>query len=82
MAGGQEERKAKGENRRRKIKREGGRIGLKFSDNEMSPVIVPAVINGVPLYGGSPCPWESKRRVEGRRREEGRAEEGGDTEMD
>lgn len=26
----------------------GGRIGLKFSDNEMSPVIVPAVINGVP----------------------------------
>lgn len=39
----------------------GGRIGLKFSDNEMSPVIVPAVINGVPLYGGSPCPWESKR---------------------
>lgn len=39
----------------------GGRIGLKFSDNEMSPVIVPAVINGVPLYSGSPCPWESKR---------------------
>lgn len=39
----------------------GGRIGLKFSDNETSPVIVPAVINGVPLYSGSPCPWESKR---------------------
>lgn len=39
----------------------GGRIGLKFSDNEMSPVIVPAVINGVPSYSGSPCPWESKR---------------------
>lgn len=39
----------------------GGRIGWKFSDNEMSPVIVPAVINGVPLYGESPCPWESKK---------------------
>lgn len=39
----------------------GGRIGLKISDNEMSPVIVPGVINGVPLYSGSPCPWESKR---------------------
>lgn len=38
----------------------GGRIGLKISDNEMSPVIVPGVINGVPLYSGSPCPWESK----------------------
>lgn len=41
--------------------RDGGRIGLKFSDNEMSPVIVPVVINGVPLYSGSPCPWDSKR---------------------
>lgn len=38
-----------------------GKNGLKFSDNEMSPVIVPAVINGVPLYGRSPCPWESER---------------------
>lgn len=38
--------------------RQGGRIGLKFSDNETSPVIVPAVINGVPSYSGSPCPWE------------------------
>lgn len=44
-----------------KEKEMGGRIGLKISDNEMSPVIVPAVINGVPLYDGSPCPWESKR---------------------
>lgn len=26
----------------------GGGAGLKFSDNETSPVIVPAVINGVP----------------------------------
>lgn len=34
--------------------------GLKFSDNETSPVIVPAVINGVPSRGGSPCPWESE----------------------
>lgn len=34
----------------------GGCLGSKFSDNEMSPVIVPAVINGVPLYAGSPCP--------------------------
>lgn len=36
----------------------GGRIGLKFSDNETSPVIVPAVINGAPSYSRSPCPWE------------------------
>ena len=57
------EDRGKGESGRRKMKRErwGGRIGLKFSDNETSPVIVPAVINGVPLYSGSPCPWESKR---------------------
>lgn len=67
--------KTEGESRRCKIKREKGRererweerIGLKFSDNEMSPVIVPAVINDVPLYSGSPCPWESKRRREGKR---------------
>lgn len=45
----------------------GGRIGLKFSDNETSPVIVPAVINGVPSYSGSPCPWEEKRWGQGRR---------------
>lgn len=62
MAGGQE-RKTEGESSSRTIKEWvwGGGIGLKFSDNEMSPVIVPAVINGVPLYAGSPCPWKSKR---------------------
>ena len=58
--GGKKERQRERESERRKIKKR-GRIGLKCSDNEMSPVIVPAVINGVPLYGGSPCPWESKR---------------------
>lgn len=57
---------------------------MKFSDNETSPVIVPAVINGVPLYSGSPCPWESKRR-DGERGGEWRREGGrevGDAEMD
>lgn len=49
------------EDKERERERDGGRIGLKFSDNEMSPVIVPVVINGVPSYSGSPCPWESKR---------------------
>lgn len=59
---GKQKRETEGENRRGKIRRgRWGKNGLKFSDNEMSPVIVPAVINGVPLYGGSPCPWESKR---------------------
>lgn len=49
----------------------GGGGGLKFSDNETSPVIVPAVINGVPSLGGSPCPWESEEtsrdELQGRR---------------
>lgn len=44
----------------------------------MSPVIVLAVINGVQLYRGSPCPWESKKDEE-RGGEEGRE---GEAKMD